>query len=107
MQNLTTLSTYIIDIKMYHDLCLIIRMTSWTLAPGRWRHVKLEKAQDGHVTQGVGGVQVLYKMVSEPPLGLSDVEEVTSGAAEAVDHIERCAGEPLSSVEGLFCALNE
>eukprot|EP00061_Rhincodon_typus_P001034 g13528.t1 len=65
--------------------------------------VTREEAQDGHVTQGVGGevemvrnqkvlfvanrVQVLYKPVSEPPLGLTDVEEATSGAVDAVDHI--------------------
>eukprot|EP00061_Rhincodon_typus_P000608 g12205.t1 len=68
----------------------------------------LEAAQDGHVTQGVGGrvkmvrdwkvlsfvanrVQMLYKMVSEPPLGLTDVEEATSGAADTIDHIDGCA----------------
>eukprot|EP00061_Rhincodon_typus_P011038 g35763.t1 len=50
--------------------------------------------------------QVLYKTVSEPLLGLPDVEEATSGAADTVDHIDGCAGEPLSNVEGLFCALN-
>eukprot|EP00061_Rhincodon_typus_P005996 g26163.t1 len=47
--------------------------------------------------------QVLYKAVSEPPLGLTDVEEATSGA---VDQVDRCASEPLSDVQGLFCALN-
>eukprot|EP00061_Rhincodon_typus_P018002 g46976.t1 len=85
--------------------------------------VTLEEAQDGHVTEGVGGgvkmvgdwkvlsfvtcrAHVLYKVVSEPPLDLTDVEEATSGAVDAVDQIHRCAGEPLSNVEGLFCALN-
>eukprot|EP00061_Rhincodon_typus_P010103 g34131.t1 len=75
--------------------------------------VTLEEAQDGHVTQGVGRgvkivhdrkvlsfvvniVQVLFKAVSEPLLGLTNVEEDTSGAADAIDHIERSAGEPLS-----------
>eukprot|EP00061_Rhincodon_typus_P001389 g14669.t1 len=70
--------------------------------------VTLEEAQDGHVAQGVGGrvdvvldwkvlsfvtnrAQVLYKMVSEPSLGLTDVEEATSEAADAVDHISGCA----------------
>eukprot|EP00061_Rhincodon_typus_P010527 g34887.t1 len=48
--------------------------------------------------------QVLYKVVSKPPLGLTDVEEATSGAADAVDHIGRCAGEHLSDVKGLFGA---
>eukprot|EP00061_Rhincodon_typus_P002595 g17974.t1 len=81
--------------------------------------VTLEVAQNGHVIQGVGrGVevvrdrkvlsfvvnktQVLYKAVSEPPLGLTDVEEATSGAADAIDHISGCAGEHLSDVEGSF-----
>eukprot|EP00061_Rhincodon_typus_P001397 g14695.t1 len=67
--------------------------------------VTLEKAQGGHATQGVGGRveivrdwkvllfvinrgQMLYKVVSEPPFGLTDVEEATSGAADAVDHID-------------------
>eukprot|EP00061_Rhincodon_typus_P006245 g26688.t1 len=43
--------------------------------------------------------QVLYKAVSEPPIVLTDVEEATSGAADAIDHVDRCAGEPLSDVE--------
>eukprot|EP00061_Rhincodon_typus_P005519 g25127.t1 len=46
--------------------------------------------------------QMLSKMVSDPPLGLIDVEEATSGAADAVDHISGCAGEPLSDVEGFL-----
>eukprot|EP00061_Rhincodon_typus_P003301 g19755.t1 len=50
-------------------------------------------------------VQMLYKTVSEPPLGLTDVEEATSEAEDAVDHVDGCAGEPLSNVEGLFGAL--
>eukprot|EP00061_Rhincodon_typus_P008299 g30790.t1 len=77
--------------------------------------VKLEKAQDGHVTQGVGGgvemvrdwkmsfvanrAQMLYKAVSKPLFGLTDVEETTLGATDAVDHIDRCAGEPLPDVK--------
>eukprot|EP00061_Rhincodon_typus_P005576 g25258.t1 len=87
--------------------------------------VTLEKAQDGHVTQGVGvggGVEivcdrevvvfvtnrvlVLYKAVSEPLLDLTDVEEATSRAADAIDHVDGCAGEPVSNVDGLFGALN-
>eukprot|EP00061_Rhincodon_typus_P001918 g16129.t1 len=57
--------------------------------------VTLEEDQDGHVVQGVGGgvevvcewkvlpfvanrVQVLYKAVSDPPVGLTDVDEATS-----------------------------
>eukprot|EP00061_Rhincodon_typus_P013247 g39505.t1 len=85
--------------------------------------VTLEEAQDGHVTQGVGGgvevvrdwkmltfvanrAQVLYKAVSKPLLGLPDVEEATSGAADTIDHISGCAREHLSDVEGLFGALD-
>eukprot|EP00061_Rhincodon_typus_P000902 g13137.t1 len=66
--------------------------------------VTLKEAQDGHVAQGVGGgvemvrdqkvlsfvanrAKVVYKTASEHPLGLTDVEEATSGAADAVDHI--------------------
>eukprot|EP00061_Rhincodon_typus_P001500 g14970.t1 len=83
--------------------------------------VTLEGAQDGHVTQGMGGgvemvcnwkmlslvvnrVQTLYKAVSEPLLGLTDVEEATSEAADTIDHIDRCAGELLSDVKDLFGA---
>eukprot|EP00061_Rhincodon_typus_P006860 g27929.t1 len=85
--------------------------------------VTLEDAQDGHIIQGVGGrvkmvcdrkvslfvanrTYVLYKAVSEPSLGLSDVEEATPGAADTVDQVDRYAGEHLSHVEVLFCALN-
>eukprot|EP00061_Rhincodon_typus_P018910 g48291.t1 len=63
--------------------------------------VTLEEDQDGHVVQGVGGgdemvpdwkvlsfvpnrAQVLYKAVSEPSLGLTDVREATSGAVDAI-----------------------
>eukprot|EP00061_Rhincodon_typus_P003363 g19910.t1 len=49
--------------------------------------------------------QVLYKAVSKPPRGLTDVEEATIGAADAVDPISGCAGEPVSDVEGLFGSL--
>eukprot|EP00061_Rhincodon_typus_P014254 g41167.t1 len=72
--------------------------------------VTLEDAQDGHVTQGVGGgvkmvhdrkvlsfvangALMLYKTVSESRLGLTDIEEATSGAADTVDHVGGCAGE--------------
>eukprot|EP00061_Rhincodon_typus_P016467 g44698.t1 len=85
--------------------------------------VTLEEAQDGHVTQGVGEgvkivgdqkvllfvvsrVQILYKTVSEPPLALTDIEVATSAAADAVDQVDRCAGEPLSNMERLLWALN-
>eukprot|EP00061_Rhincodon_typus_P011830 g37139.t1 len=51
-------------------------------------------------------VQVLYKEFSEPLLGLNGIEEATSGAVDALDHIDGCASEPLSDVKGLFGALN-
>eukprot|EP00061_Rhincodon_typus_P011427 g36420.t1 len=85
--------------------------------------VALEAAQDGHVTQGVGGgakmvdnwkvlsfvtcrAQTLYKTVSKSTLGLTNVEEATLGAADTVDQVDGCAGEPLSDMKGLFGALN-
>eukprot|EP00061_Rhincodon_typus_P006838 g27886.t1 len=46
-------------------------------------------------------VQMLYKMVSKSTLGLTNVEEATSGAADTVDQVNGCAGEPLSDVEGV------
>eukprot|EP00061_Rhincodon_typus_P004942 g23774.t1 len=51
-------------------------------------------------------VKMLYKTVSESQLGLTDVEEATSGAVDAVDQVDGYAGEPLSNVEDLFCAWN-
>eukprot|EP00061_Rhincodon_typus_P000795 g12766.t1 len=51
-------------------------------------------------------VQMFYKTVSKPLLGLTNVGEATLGAADAVDHVDGCAGEPLSNVEGMFCVLN-
>eukprot|EP00061_Rhincodon_typus_P015642 g43429.t1 len=85
--------------------------------------VTLEEAQDGPVTQGVGlGVkmvgnlkvllfvmyraQMLRETVPESVLGLTDVEEATSGATDTVDQIERCTGEPLSDMENSFWALD-
>eukprot|EP00061_Rhincodon_typus_P006852 g27913.t1 len=70
--------------------------------------VTLEEAQDGHVTYGVGGgvkmvrdwkmllffmyrEQMLDEKVSETTLGLTDVEEATSGAADTVDQVDGCA----------------
>eukprot|EP00061_Rhincodon_typus_P004045 g21620.t1 len=67
--------------------------------------VALEEAQDGHVTRGVGGgvkmvgdrkvlsfvmyrVHMLYKVVSEPLLGLTNVEEATLGATDTVDQVD-------------------
>eukprot|EP00061_Rhincodon_typus_P004119 g21795.t1 len=70
--------------------------------------VALEEAQDGHVTQGVGGevkmvgdqkvlsfvayrAQMLYEMVSMSTFGFTDIEEATSGAADTVDQVDGCA----------------
>eukprot|EP00061_Rhincodon_typus_P001742 g15640.t1 len=70
--------------------------------------VTLEEVQDEYVTQGVGGGveivrdwkvlsfvmnrgQMLYKVVSEPPLDLTNEAEATSGTADAIDHIDGCA----------------
>eukprot|EP00061_Rhincodon_typus_P010201 g34309.t1 len=56
-----------------------------------------------------GGIIVTLeesKAVSEPPLGLTNVEEATSGAADSIEHIDSCAGEPLSDAKSLFGALN-
>eukprot|EP00061_Rhincodon_typus_P006063 g26297.t1 len=39
--------------------------------------------------------QMLYKTVSKSTLGLTDVEEATSGTADTTDQVGRCAGEPL------------
>eukprot|EP00061_Rhincodon_typus_P012381 g38080.t1 len=50
--------------------------------------------------------QMLYEMVSESTLGLTDVKEATSGAVDTVDQVDGCAGDPLSDVEDLFWALN-
>eukprot|EP00061_Rhincodon_typus_P001577 g15181.t1 len=91
-----------------HEVLLLQFVGGGTVVP--------DEAQDGHVTQGVGGgvevirdqkvlsfvvnrEQVLHKVVSETPLGLTDVEEATLGAVNAIDHIDECAGEPLSNVE--------
>eukprot|EP00061_Rhincodon_typus_P008443 g31045.t1 len=49
--------------------------------------------------------QEFHKEVSEPPLGLTNVEEATSEAADAIDHISGCAGKHLSNVEGFFGSL--
>eukprot|EP00061_Rhincodon_typus_P012895 g38931.t1 len=46
-------------------------------------------------------VQMLYKTVSESTLGLTDVQEATSGVTDTVGQVER-----MSDVKGLFCALN-
>eukprot|EP00061_Rhincodon_typus_P004180 g21936.t1 len=64
--------------------------------------VTLEEAQDGHVIKGVGGgvkmvgnrkmlsfvmykAQMLHEMVLKSALGLTNVEEDTSGATDTVD----------------------
>eukprot|EP00061_Rhincodon_typus_P006649 g27511.t1 len=48
---------------------------------------------------------MLYEMVSETTLGLTNVEAATSGAADTVGQVDRCTDEPLSDMKGLFCAL--
>eukprot|EP00061_Rhincodon_typus_P009801 g33580.t1 len=70
--------------------------------------VAQEKAQDGHVIQGVGrGIrmvgerkvlsfvayraQMLYETVSESTLCLTDVEEATLGAADTIDQVAEVA----------------
>eukprot|EP00061_Rhincodon_typus_P018387 g47539.t1 len=45
--------------------------------------------------------QVLYKVISEPPLGFTDVEEATLGSADTIDLIDCYVGEPLSDVKCL------
>eukprot|EP00061_Rhincodon_typus_P005862 g25878.t1 len=83
----------------------------------------LEEAQDGHVTQGVGGaikmvgnrkmlliiayrVQKLCESVTESVLGFIDVQEATLGATDTVDQVGGLTGESLSDVERLFAALD-
>eukprot|EP00061_Rhincodon_typus_P001025 g13496.t1 len=73
--------------------------------------VTLEEAQDGHVMKGVGGAvkivgdrkvlsfvanraQMLYETISESTLGLTDIEKATSGAADTLDQVHRCAVNP-------------
>eukprot|EP00061_Rhincodon_typus_P012168 g37736.t1 len=51
-------------------------------------------------------MQMLYEMVSKSTLGLTDVEETILGAADTVDEVGRCVGEPLSDTKGLLWALN-
>eukprot|EP00061_Rhincodon_typus_P013806 g40405.t1 len=85
--------------------------------------VTLEEAQDGHVTKGMGvGVtmvgnqmvvligecraQMLRELVTEPALGLSNVEETTSGAMDTVDQIGGYTDESLLDLETLFGALD-
>eukprot|EP00061_Rhincodon_typus_P012440 g38178.t1 len=77
----------------------------WTCTQGLGGGVKM--VHDQKVLSFVmNRAQVLYKAISEPLLGLTDVKEATSGATDAVDHIDGCAGEHVSDVKGLFCALN-
>eukprot|EP00061_Rhincodon_typus_P009084 g32287.t1 len=49
---------------------------------------------------GAYRAQMLYKTISESPLGLTDVVEATSGAVDGVDLDDGCAGEHLSDIEG-------
>eukprot|EP00061_Rhincodon_typus_P009248 g32600.t1 len=50
--------------------------------------------------------QMFHETVSETMLGFTDVEGAILGTTDTVDQVDRCAGEPLSDVESLFCALN-
>ncbi|XP_048399703.1 spondin-2-like [Stegostoma tigrinum] len=47
--------------------------------------------------------QMLHKTVSKSAFGLTDVEEATSGAANAIDQVDGCAGGPM---EPLICLWN-
>eukprot|EP00061_Rhincodon_typus_P017091 g45635.t1 len=51
-------------------------------------------------------VQMFYKTMPESTLGLTDVEEATSGAVDTVDQVGRCTGEPLLDRKSLLWALN-
>eukprot|EP00061_Rhincodon_typus_P007679 g29618.t1 len=51
-------------------------------------------------------VQMLYEMVPNSTLGLTDVEEATSGAMDTIDQVGRCTCEPLLDMTGLLWALN-
>eukprot|EP00061_Rhincodon_typus_P001973 g16290.t1 len=66
-----------------------------------WRRPRLDMS-----SREWEGAQVLYKVVSEAPLGLTKVEEATLGAADAVNHISGCVDEHLSDVEGFFGSLD-
>eukprot|EP00061_Rhincodon_typus_P017670 g46465.t1 len=88
----------------------------WVASLWHWRRPRMDmslREEEGELKWFAIGrccrlsqrAQVLYKVVSEHPLGLTDVE-ATSGAVDAVDHIDGCAGEPLSDVKGLIGALN-
>eukprot|EP00061_Rhincodon_typus_P015759 g43617.t1 len=55
---------------------------------------------------GAYRAQMLRESVTKSALGLSDVEESTSGATDAVDQVRRRMGEYLSDMEGLFGALD-
>eukprot|EP00061_Rhincodon_typus_P012090 g37584.t1 len=81
--------------------------------------VALEEAQDGHITQGVGrGVEMVHnrKVLSFVANRVQAFQKATSwshqcrgghiGSSDAIDHIDGCAGEPLSDVRGLFGALD-
>eukprot|EP00061_Rhincodon_typus_P012429 g38161.t1 len=86
--------------------------------------VTLEEAPDGHVIKGVGGevkmvsnqtvlliivyeAQVFCESITETALGLTDIEQATSGATDTVDQVGGCTDESLSDMESLSGALDE
>eukprot|EP00061_Rhincodon_typus_P015943 g43896.t1 len=104
-----------LDLSVFISECLLQNLGGVIVAS--------EEAQDGHVTQGMGGavkmvddrkvlsffayrVQMLYKTFSKSMLGLTDVEKATLGAVESVDQVGRCTSEPLSDLKGLLWASN-
>eukprot|EP00061_Rhincodon_typus_P008996 g32111.t1 len=42
---------------------------------------------------------MFYETVSESTLGVTDVEEATSGAADTVEQVDGCTGEPLPDMK--------
>eukprot|EP00061_Rhincodon_typus_P016662 g44992.t1 len=85
--------------------------------------VTLEKAQEGHVTQGRGGgvkivgdwkvlsfvayrSQTFYETVIRFTLGLTNVEEATLGGTNTGDQVGGCTGEPLLDMKCLLWTLD-
>ena len=82
----------------------------------------MEEAQDRKVGFGMGGevevlshreirlvnadrAEVFGETIAKPPLGLTDIDQLASRAADAVDEVGGGAGEPLSDLEGLLGSL--
>eukprot|EP00061_Rhincodon_typus_P011812 g37102.t1 len=59
----------------------------------------------GSFVQQAYKAQMLRELVTESMLGLTDVEEATSGVMDTVYHVGGCTGEPLSDMESLLWAL--